>query len=144
MLQLTRSPEALHIWSGKGIGKWPILVACPFLVEFFLVLAGFPCKLCPPGSFNNETRAQTCECCPDGYSSTYMKTSCRPCPANEWAKHENFPNCSLCQTCFTPEDCKYLCLDITAERHKHATSEGRDVVMITVWTFRDNGIKAIT
>lgn len=89
-----------------------ILVTCPFLLDFILVLllAGFPCKLCPPGSFNNETRAQTCECCPDGYTSTYMKTSCRPCPFNEWAKHENFPNCSLCQTCFTPEDCEYLFL----------------------------------
>lgn len=87
-----------------------ILVTRPVLLEFILVLllAGFPCKLCPPGSFNNEIRAQTCECCPDGYTSTYMKTSCRPCPANEWAKHENFPNCSLCQTCFTPEDCEYL------------------------------------
>ena len=84
---------------------------CPFLLDFNLVFlpAGFPCKLCPPGSFNNETRAQTCECCPDGFSSTYMKTSCRPCPANEWAKHENFPNCSLCQTCFRQEDCEYLC-----------------------------------
>ena len=81
-------------------------------LQFILVLllTGFPCKLCPPGSFNNEIRAQTCECCPDGYSSTYMKTSCRPCPANEWAKHETFPNCSLCQTCFTLEDCEYFCL----------------------------------
>ncbi|KAJ7372480.1 hypothetical protein OS493_018987 [Desmophyllum pertusum] len=68
----------------------------------------FPCKLCSPGSFNNETRAQTCECCADGYSSTYMKTSCRPCPANEWAKHGSFPNCSMCQTCFTQEDCPCL------------------------------------
>ncbi|XP_020621686.1 cartilage oligomeric matrix protein-like [Orbicella faveolata] len=83
---------------------------------------GFPCKLCPPGSFNNETRAQTCECCPDGYSSTYMKTSCWPCPANEWAKHENFPNCSLCQTCFTPEDCEYFCLSLI-----HAS----DIVIMT-------------
>ena len=76
------------------------------MVLFFL--AGFPCKICPPGSFNNVTRAQACDCCPDGYSSTYMKTSCRPCPANEWAKHESFPNCSMCQTCFTLEDCEYI------------------------------------
>lgn len=68
--------------------------------------SGFPCTLCPPGSFNNATRAQTCECCEDGYSSTYMKTSCRPCPANEWAKHGSFPNCSMCQTCFNSEDCE--------------------------------------
>ncbi|CAH3017812.1 unnamed protein product [Porites evermanni] len=64
--------------------------------------------LCPPGSFNNQTRAETCECCPNGYTSTYMKTSCRPCPANEWAQHQAFPNCSLCQTCFAPEDCPCL------------------------------------
>lgn len=35
-----------------------------------------------------------------------MKTSCRPCPANEWAKHGSFPNCSMCQTCFNSEDCE--------------------------------------
>ncbi|XP_022792613.1 uncharacterized protein LOC111331710 [Stylophora pistillata] len=69
---------------------------------------GFPCTLCPPGSFNNVSRAQTCECCQDGYTSTYMKTSCRQCPANEWAKHGSFPNCSMCQTCFNPEDCPCL------------------------------------
>lgn len=97
---------------------------CPFLLDFiyFLLLAGFPCKLCPPGSFNNETRAQTCECCPDGFSSTYMKTSCRPCPANEWARHENFPNCSLCRTCFTPGDCEYLCLSLICSNGKNGKS----------------------
>ncbi|XP_074619049.1 uncharacterized protein LOC141877908 isoform X1 [Acropora palmata] len=69
---------------------------------------GFPCRQCPPGSFNNESRAETCQCCADGYASTSMKTGCRPCPANEWSRHGSFPNCSLCQTCFTSEDCPCL------------------------------------
>ncbi|XP_074619052.1 uncharacterized protein LOC141877910 isoform X2 [Acropora palmata] len=69
---------------------------------------GFPCRLCPPGSFNNRSRAGTCQCCADGYSSTSMKTGCRPCPANEWSRHGSFPSCSLCQTCFTSKDCPCL------------------------------------
>ncbi|XP_078366394.1 uncharacterized protein LOC144650562 [Oculina patagonica] len=66
---------------------------------------GFPCKICPPGSYNNVTRAETCYCCKPGYSSTYMKTSCRACPANEYADQGDFPNCTLCRTCFTKESC---------------------------------------
>lgn len=72
----------------------------------FFHLSGFPCKLCPPGSYNNKIRAETCYCCPPGYSSTYMKTSCRACPANEYADQGNFPNCTLCRSCFTKDSCK--------------------------------------
>ena len=82
----------------------PVLCFCFVFILFFPL--GFPCRQCPPGSFNNESRAETCQCCADGYASTSMKTSCRPCPANEWSRHGSFPNCSLCQTCFTSEDCK--------------------------------------
>lgn len=69
---------------------------------------GFPCDLCPPGSFNNQSRAETCQCCADGYTSTSMKTSCQPCLAGQWARHGSFPNCSLCQTCNSPDDCPCL------------------------------------
>lgn len=71
-----------------------------------LFSSGFPCKICPPGSYNNVTRAETCYCCKSGYSSTYMKTSCRACPANEYADQGDFPNCTLCRTCFTKASCK--------------------------------------
>lgn len=89
-----------------------VLVACvvseisnSFFYHFFF-FTGFPCKICPPGSYNNVTRAETCYCCKSGYSSTYMKTSCRACPANEYADQGEFPNCTLCRTCFTKASCK--------------------------------------
>jgi len=66
---------------------------------------GFPCKICPPGSYNNITRAETCHCCRSGYSSTYMKTSCRACLANEYADQGTFPKCTLCRTCFSKASC---------------------------------------
>ena len=76
-----------------------------FVINFFFP-TGFPCKICPPGSYNNVTRAETCYCCRPGYSSTYMKTSCRACPANEYADQGDFPDCTLCRTCFVKASCK--------------------------------------
>lgn len=70
------------------------------------ISTGFPCKICPPGSYNNQSRAETCHCCLDGYSSTVMKTSCKPCISTERAFHRTFPNCSFCQTCSSEAECK--------------------------------------
>ena len=75
-------------------------------LSIFFFPTGFPCKICPPGSYNNVTRAETCYCCRPGYSSTYMKTSCRACPANEYADQGDFPDCTLCRTCFVKASCK--------------------------------------
>ena len=61
--------------------------------------SGFPCQLCPPGSYNNITRATTCKCCPAGYTSTYSKTGCRACHVSEWAEEGMFPFCGQCKTC---------------------------------------------
>ncbi|XP_074618758.1 uncharacterized protein LOC141877629 isoform X2 [Acropora palmata] len=66
---------------------------------------GYPCKICPPGSYNNATKAETCHCCRSGYSSTYMKTSCRACPPNEYADQGKFPKCSMCRTCSSTVAC---------------------------------------
>ncbi|XP_068721591.1 uncharacterized protein [Montipora capricornis] len=66
---------------------------------------GFPCKICPPGSFNNVSRSKTCHCCRSGYSSTYMKTSCRACPSNEYAEQGTFPKCAMCRTCSSQVKC---------------------------------------
>eukprot|EP00794_Sanderia_malayensis_P016720 gene16720-18414_t len=53
------------------------------------------CKICPPGSYSNTTRASKCQCCPAGYESTNMKTSCQQCREDEWSTG----NCDICRTC---------------------------------------------
>lgn len=59
------------------------------------------CKLCPPGSFSNTSRAAKCECCPAGFESTHMKTSCTPCKDNEWSSG----NCDMCNSCHGLGNC---------------------------------------
>jgi hypothetical protein len=83
-----------------------VVVILTFCVYFLCVFSGFPCQLCPPGSYNNITRATTCSCCPAGYTSTYAKNGCRACHLREWAEEGTFPFCGQCKTCVTPSQCE--------------------------------------
>ncbi|XP_033105232.1 uncharacterized protein LOC117107633 [Anneissia japonica] len=53
------------------------------------------CKPCAPGSYQNLTRQGSCECCPQGYSSTEGKWECEPCSSFEWSAGD----CGTCKTC---------------------------------------------
>ena len=43
-----------------------------FILEF--------CKLCSPGTYQNETGQPMCNNCPNGYYSSKMMDRCEPCP----------------------------------------------------------------
>ena len=61
------------------------------------------CKLCEPGSYSNVSRATSCECCPAGFESTYMGSTCIPCSRHEYSTDA----CEMCKTCDGSNTCKY-------------------------------------
>ena len=81
------------------LNVFQVLVAIIIFYYFFCV---DKCKLCEPGSYSNVSRATSCDCCPAGFESTYMRTTCIPC-----SRHEYFTDaCEMCKTCDGSNTCK--------------------------------------
>ncbi|XP_071956897.1 uncharacterized protein [Antedon mediterranea] len=64
------------------------------------------CIPCPPGSYQNLTRRGSCECCPEGYTSTEGKWKCEPCGIFEWSAGD----CGVCKTCPSVSTCPCMAL----------------------------------